>query len=176
MSQILISLVMLLLTTNYGSTPSIPESTASSVQSLETATISLSEKSNSADNAVAAQESELVLLLNDTPMTVQWEDNPSVSALLQLAKQEPLTIAMEPYGGFEQVGTLPQSITSNDEQMVTEPGDIVLYSGSSLVIFYSSNTWAYTKLGHIKGLSPEELTNVLNGNQITATLSVTENK
>ena len=170
MSQALISLVMLLLTaTNYGSAP---ESTASSVPSLETAIVSLSEDSN----AAATQESELVLLLNDTPLTVQWEDNPSVAALLQLAEQKPLTIAMEPYGGFEQVGTLPQSIASNDAQIVTKPGDIVLYSGSSLVVFYGSNTWAYTKLGHIEGLSPEELANLLEDSPITVTLSVTENK
>lgn len=78
---------------------------------------------------------------------------------------------MEQYGGFEQVGTLPQDIIRNDEQMVTVPGDIVLYSGNSLVIFYGSNSWAYTKLGHIEGLSAEELTDILDNSEITVTLS-----
>lgn len=85
--------------------------------------------------------------INEIPLTVKWEDNESVSALIQLIEQNPLTINMEHYGGFEQVGNLPQNIDSSDKQMVAEPGDIVLYSGNAIVIFYESNTWTYTKLG-----------------------------
>lgn len=64
---------------------------------------------------------------------------------------------MKPYGGFEQVGSLPESIVSNDVQITTSPGDIALYSGNSIVIFFGTNSWAYTKLGHIEGVSGDEL-------------------
>lgn len=60
--------------------------------------------------------------------------------------------------------------------MVSEPGDIVLYSGNSLVIFYGSNSWAYTKLGHIEDLSAEELTEILSNSEITVTVSTVENE
>ena len=65
------------------------------------------------------------------------------------------------YGGFEQVGSLPQSFSRSDAQMTTQPGDIVLYSGNQLVIFFGSNSWSYTRLGHIEGLSTDELTTLL---------------
>ena len=53
------------------------------------------------------------------------------------------------YGGFEQVGSLGSSLPRNDEQTTTDFGDIVLYSGDQIVIFYGPNSWAYTRLGHI---------------------------
>ena len=65
------------------------------------------------------------------------------------------------YGGFEQVGSLPQRFSRNDVQTTTQPGDIVLYSGNQLVIFFGSNSWSYTRLSHIEGLSTDELTALL---------------
>lgn len=69
------------------------------------------------------------------------------------------------YGGFEQVGSIGQSISRDDKQITTEFGDIVLYSGNQIVVFYGSNSWAYTKLGHI-GLSEEELTKLLGNGDV----------
>ena len=69
------------------------------------------------------------------------------------------------YGGFEQVGSIGQSISRDDKQITTEFGDIVLYSGNQIVVFYGSNSWAYTKLGHID-LSEEELTQLLGNGDI----------
>lgn len=66
------------------------------------------------------------------------------------------------YGGFEQVGSFPRSFSRNDVQMTTEPGDIVLYSGNQLVVFFGSNSWSYTKLGHIS-LAAEKLAELLGG-------------
>ena len=70
-------------------------------------------------------------------------------------------ISASRYGGFEQVGSLPQSFSRSDAQMPTQPGDIVLYSGNQLVIFFDSNSWNYTRLGRIEGLSTNELTTLL---------------
>jgi len=69
------------------------------------------------------------------------------------------------------VGSIGQAITRNDEQTVTEPGDIVLYSGDQLVVFYGSNSWAYTRLGRID-LSEAELTELLSNGDVTITLSM----
>lgn len=134
--------------------------------------------SNTPKNTVMKEgkkvEKHLTLFINGMPFHVTWEDNESVSALLQLVEHEPLTINMENYGGFEQVGALPQNIESSDTQIITEPGDIVLYSGNSIVIFYDSNIWSYTKLGHIEELSKDELENILTNEQVAVTLSVSE--
>ena len=72
---------------------------------------------------------------------------------------------MSMYGGFEQVGSIGQSISRDDKQITTEYGDIVLYSGNQIVVFYGSNSWAYTKLGHID-LSEEELTQLLSNGDV----------
>ena len=110
--------------------------------------------------------SELKLLIDDQPIEVTWEDNASVEALKQLA---PLTIAMEMYGGFEQVGEIGTSITRNDVQTVTSPGDIVLYAGDNIVVFYGSNSWAYTRLGKME-LSEDELRSLLGDHPVTLKL------
>lgn len=86
------------------------------------------------------------LSIDGTQVPVTWEENASVDELKTLL---PLTVKMSMYGGFEQVGPVGRSIVSNDEQITTETGDIVLYAGDRIVIFYGSNSWAYTKLGHI---------------------------
>jgi hypothetical protein len=97
---------------------------------------------------------------------VTWEDNASVSALQELL---PLNIPMSMYGGFEQVGSIGQSIPRDDVQITTDCGDIVLYSGNQLVIFYGSNSWAYTRLGHVD-LSREEMTSLLGQGNVSITL------
>ena len=86
------------------------------------------------------------LSIDGTQVPVTWEENASVDELKTLL---PLTVKMSMYGGFEQVGPVGRSIVSNDEQITTEAGDIVLYAGDRIVIFYGSNSWTYTKLGHI---------------------------
>lgn len=101
---------------------------------------------------------------------VTWEDNASVEELKKLAASG-LTIKMSKYGGFEQVGSIGHNITSNDKQTKTAPGDIVLYSGNQLVVFYGSNSWAYTRLGKIN-LSKSELKELLGKKDVTVTLSV----
>ena len=108
-----------------------------------------------------AQMPTLMLSIDGTPVTVQWEDNETVSELLTAAQNGAIEVSASRYGGFEQVGSLPQSLSRNDVQTTTQPGDIVLYSGNQLVIFFGSNSWRYTRLGHIEGLSTDELTALL---------------
>ncbi len=116
-------------------------------------------------------ESRMQMRINDTPVTVAWEDNESVSALRELATNG-LTIQMSMYGGFEQVGSIGQRLPSHDVQTTTSSGDIVLYSSSQIVVFYGSNSWAYTRLGRIKDKTPEEVRNLLGNGDVTITLTV----
>ena len=107
------------------------------------------------------QPETLVLSINATVLDVQWEENETVAELIAYVQNENIMVNTTRYGGFEQVGSLPQRFSRNDAQMITGPGDIVLYSGNQLVLFFGSNSWSYTKLGHIKGMSAEELSEPL---------------
>lgn len=112
----------------------------------------------------------MIMIIGDTEVPVIWEDNASVTELSDLAK-EGLKIPMSMYGGFEQVGSIGHSITRNDKQTTTSAGDIVLYSGNQLVVFYGSNSWAYTRLGRID-LSQDELTKLLSDGDVAITLKI----
>ena len=116
-------------------------------------------------------DNDMQMMIGETPVTVAWEDNASVEALKTLAV-EGLTIEMSMYGGFEQVGSIGQSLPRDDRQTTTTSGDIVLYSGNQLVVFYGSNSWAYTRLGHITDQTPEQMKALLGSGDVTITLSM----
>ena len=114
----------------------------------------------------------LMMTIGDTPVSVAWEDSDAVEALRELCREKPLTIDMSMYGGFEQVGSIGTALPTADRQTTTSPGDIVLYSGDQLVVFYGSNAWAYTPLGHITDQSESELTDLLSNGDTTVTISL----
>lgn len=126
------------------------------------------------DNQITKEDEtanmKLTLKINDIEVDVIWNDNDSVRALKNLAK-EGLTINISKYGGFEQVGSIGSTLPSSDTRITTNPGDIVLYSSSQIVIFYDSNTWSYTKLGHIN-LSKSELTDLLGDEDVVISLGL----
>ena len=111
------------------------------------------------------------LFIGKTEVSVAWEVNESVSALIDLVKAEPLIIDMSMYGGFEQVGSLSTSLPRNDKQTTTEAGDIVLYSGNQIVVFYGSNSWSYTRLGRITDKTAAEMADLLSNGNVTMTIS-----
>ena len=114
------------------------------------------------DDTEEAKEIAMTLSIDGKEMPVTWEDNASVNELKEIC---PLKVDMSMYGGFEQVGSIGQSISRDDKQITTWFGDIVLYSGNQIVVFYGSNSWAYTKLGHID-LPEEELTELLGNGDV----------
>ena len=116
-------------------------------------------------------ENDMQMIIGETPVTVAWEDNASVEALKTLAA-EGIAIDMAMYGGFEQVGSIGQSLPRDDQQTTTTSGDIVLYSGNQLVVFYGNNSWAYTRLGHITDQTPEQMKALLGNGDVTITLSI----
>ena len=113
----------------------------------------------------------ITMTINDEKVEVAWEDNESVKALADLASDSPLTIDASMYGGFEQVGSIGTDLPSSDINITTEPGDIMLYTGSNIVVFYGSNSWSYTRLGHIENKSADELKDLLGSNNVKITLS-----
>ena len=119
----------------------------------------------------AAPEKVLEMKIGDTPVAVAWEDNEAVAALKEYCRDQILTIPMSMYGGFEQVGSIGTSLPQNDVQTTTQSGDIMLYSGDQIVVFYGSNSWAYTRLGHITDKSQDELTALLSNGDISISLS-----
>ena len=94
-----------------------------------------------------------------------------MAALKELCKDAPLTIQMSMYGGFEQVGSIGTRLPSNDTQTTTSAGDIVLYSSNQIVVFYGSNSWAYTKLGHITDQDAAGMASLLSNGNVTITIS-----
>ena len=109
--------------------------------------------------------------IGNTEVTVKWEENESVAALREMAKTGPVTISMSMYGGFEQVGSLGTVLPRQDKEITTEAGDIVLYSGNQIVVFYGSNSWAYTRLGKITDRTASEMKDLLGNGNVSITIS-----
>ena len=115
---------------------------------------------------------KLMIKIGDKKVDVSWEENESVGALMDMCKDSPLEIQMSMYGGFEQVGSLGTNLPRNDSQTTTSSGDIVLYSGNQIVVFYGSNSWSYTRLGHITDQDNEGMAELLSQGDVTITISV----
>ena len=113
---------------------------------------------------------DMKMKIGNKEVDVIWEDNESVKALRELVGSGTVSISMSMYGGFEQVGDIGTSLPRNDAQTTTSCGDIVLYSGDKLVVFYGSNSWSYTRLGKISGLDKAQLTELLSKSDVTITI------
>ena len=126
------------------------------------------ESGNKTDNNVLSQKMEqsMKMYINAEEVSVLWEDNESVKALNGLL---PIEIEMKMYSDFEQVGSIGKKLPRNDVQLTTKPGDIVLYAGDQLVVFYGSNSWAYTKLGKID-LNEDKLKDLLGNGDVKIAL------
>ena len=122
-------------------------------------------------NNINQINNNLKLFIDDIEVIVEWEDNDSVKEIKELVKSKELIINAHQYGNFEQVGEIGKNIVSKNEQMTTEPGDIVLYNSSNIVIFFGNNSWSYTKLGRIKEKNLSELKALLDKNNVVIKIS-----
>lgn len=147
------------------------ESPKENVMSEATAMYQLAIENKTAEDE-AIGDSTMTMKIGDTKVNVDWEDNQAVEALKNMAKDGDVTIQMSMYGGFEQVGSIGQSLPRDDKQTTTSSGDIVLYSGNQMVVFYGSNSWSYTRLGHISDKNAEDMTNLLSNGDVTITISI----
>ena len=112
------------------------------------------------------------ITVGETTLTATLVDNSSVDALIDVLSEGPISIDMRDYGNMEKVGSLGRDFPRNDESITTEAGDIILYQGNALVIYYAPNTWSFTRLGKIDNLTAEELKNILGKGDVTVKLSL----
>ena len=110
--------------------------------------------------------------VGNTVFTAALADNSSAEALKELLAEGPLTIDMSDYGNMEKVGPIGTSLPRNDEQITTGVGDIILYQGNSLVIYYDTNSWNFTRIGKIDGVTWEELLDAFGNEDVTVTFSL----
>ncbi len=110
--------------------------------------------------------------IGDKNFMATLEDNAAVREFIGMMKKAPVTLEMRDYSGFEKVGVLGKTLPADDRQTMTVPGDIVLYNGNQIVMFYGSNLWSYTRLAHIDDLTGWN--DSLGSNSITAVFTVEE--
>ena len=110
--------------------------------------------------------------VNGSVLSILPADNPSSEAYAELLKTGDVTVNMHDYGSFEKVGALGTELTRSDEQITTEPGDVILYQGNQITIYYDVNTWSFTRLGKVQGLTQQELKAILGEGDVTVTFSL----
>ncbi len=113
---------------------------------------------------------KMTLQIGNSSFTATLENNPAVDAFVEMMNDSSIIIQMNDYSGFEKVGSLGTNLPADDKQTTTHAGDIVLYNGNQIVIFYGSNAWSYTRLGKIDDLSGWE--DALGSGDITVTFSL----
>ena len=114
----------------------------------------------------------LVIVVNDRCFYAGLEDNPSAAAFVEKLSPQALQLDMRDYGGFEKVGELPWTLPRTDTRITAVPGDVILYQGNQLTIYYGENTWEFTRLAHIGNVEAEELRKVLGSGNVTVKLSL----
>ena len=120
---------------------------------------------------VQAQQ-KVVLTVGDRSVSATLADNAATRALVAQLSASPVTVSLDDYGGFEKVGPLPQSLPTSNSQITTVPGDIMLYQGSNIVVFYGTNSWSYTPLGRIDGATADSVRQFLGSGSVTMTISL----
>lgn len=108
---------------------------------------------SSGDSAPDREEYDLKITVGTSELYASLEDNPSAEEFRELLEEGPLTVEMRDYGGFEKVGALGKTLTRSDTQITTEPGDVILYQGNQITIYYGVNQWNFTRLAKIHDVS-----------------------
>ena len=175
---VLIALFFLVACSDAASHPAQPEtqtpkSTAS--QNANGSQIRLSSTKNapnSSTSKVGEVPVKLKIHVNDTTFTATLEDNSSAKAFAEFLAQGDMTLDMHDYGSFEKVADLPRSFPRNDTQIDTDAGDIILYQGNSITIYYDKNSWNFTRLARIDNVNKKRLQQILGKGNVKATFSV----
>lgn len=121
-----------------------------------------------------AKKEMLYITVGEHEFRAVLEENASAQELKELLEKGPITVSMDDYGGFEKVGPLGTTLTRSDESITTQPGDVILYQGNQIVIYYAPNSWNFTKLAQIEAAS--DLKQKLGEGSIKATFSLEQQK
>lgn len=115
---------------------------------------------------------EIYLKVNDENLTIEVENNKAVLALIEKLKDKDINIKLQDYGSFEKVGSLGFSLPTSDKNIKTNAGDVMLYNGNQITIFYESNSWSYTRIGKIIGINKSDLKNILGEDDVEVILTL----
>ena len=118
-----------------------------------------------------SESMKIEIRVNDTTFTATLNGNSSAQALVELLRKGDLTLDMEDYGGFEKVADLPATLPRNDARIDADAGDIILYQGKSITIYYDKNSWNFTRLGRIDEVDKKRLKQILGEGNATVTFS-----
>ena len=129
-------------------------------------------KSSANSSAQTEAPVKLKIHVNDTTFTATLEENSSAKAFAEFLAQGDMTLDMHDYGSFEKVADLPRSFPRNDKQIDTDAGDIILYQGNSITIYYDKNSWNFTRLARIDNVNKKRLQQILGKGNVKATFSV----
>ena len=124
------------------------------------------------ENKVDESMNTVYIKVNNNVLNIKLEDNSATIELRERLKNGDIVVNAHEYGGFEKVGNLGFSLPREDTNITTSAGDIVLYQGNQISLFYNSNSWSYTKLGKIQNISSNELSNILGTGDITITFTL----
>lgn len=126
-----------------------------------------------AENAPLEEGDNMIYAhIGEETLKIRPAANSSAEAFAALLADGDITVEMSDYGGFEKVGPLGVSIATNDERITTEPGDVILYQGNQITIYYAENTWTFTRLGKVEDLTPDELREILGDGDPTVVFSL----
>ena len=137
-------------------------------------TESANDEERAATSSASSPQSanQVVATVGDTQLVVALADTDAARALAQHLQDGPIAVSLHAYGGFEQVGPLPWSLPTSDQQVTTQAGDVMLYQGNQITFFTGSNTWAYTPLGQVVEPTGTALADALSGESVTVELSL----
>ncbi|MDE7414408.1 MAG: hypothetical protein K2N05_11585 [Muribaculaceae bacterium] len=120
---------------------------------------------------MAQAQDNIYITVNGVTRNIILSDSEAAKELKKRVSNGEFTVQMNDYGGFEKVGELPWSLPTSNSQISTVPGDVMLYLGNNIVIFYGTNSWSYTPLGKIENMTAEEIRHFLGSGHIEAILS-----
>ena len=125
-------------------------------------------------NAESKMPDQIKISISGKTLPIDLVSNDAVKALATALRTAPITYTASDYGGFEKVGPLGRSLPASDTQITTQAGDVILYGGNQIVLFYGSNSWRYTRIGKIQSASLEELKTFLKAGEgsVEVTLSL----
>ncbi len=144
-----------------------------SSSSMDEAEIVSSEPAESQEE-IKEEKTVLKLEINGEEFTASLEENSTVDALSELLKKGPLTLTMSDYANMEKGADLGAALPRNDQPMNTRPGDIILYQGRTLVIYYDTNSWSLTPIGKIENVDEDALREALGTGDVSVTLWLEE--
>ncbi|MBD5081228.1 MAG: hypothetical protein HDT44_05630 [Ruminococcaceae bacterium] len=114
----------------------------------------------------------ITIQIGDKTLTATLENNSSAEALKELLSKGDLTLNMSDYGGMEKTAALPEKLPQNNQSINTDAGDLILYQGNIITIYYDTNSWSLTRLGKINGVTKSELQSILGKGDVSVTFSL----